>query len=126
MKYIFKVTPMGAPRMSRQDRFMGREVVTRYKAFGILLRNQALRQKFTLPDKISFTFTLPMPASWSGKKRERMIGTPHQQKPDIDNLIKAFMDGITYRDKLSDATVWYVNATKLWGEEGLIEVEDER
>lgn len=61
-------------------------------------------------------FVIPMPKSWSNVKKERMAGTPHQQKPDVDNLLKGLLDSC-YQD---DSCVWDVRATKIWGETGKI------
>ncbi|MCR4339433.1 MAG: RusA family crossover junction endodeoxyribonuclease, partial [Gemmatimonadaceae bacterium] len=41
---------------------------------------------------VTAEFRLPMPPSWSNKKRLAMIGQPHAQKPDIDNLLKAVLE----------------------------------
>ena len=49
-----------------------------------------------------------------------MTGKPHQSKPDIDNLIKAFLDALLD----DDAHVWDIRATKVWGTDGSIEVRD--
>ncbi|KNE88062.1 hypothetical protein PSTG_18543, partial [Puccinia striiformis f. sp. tritici PST-78] len=58
------------------------------------------------------TFVLPMPDSWSKKKRTEMAGKPHQQKPDKDNLEKALLDAIFEDDcRILDGRV-----TKVWGE----------
>ena len=64
-------------------------------------------------------FTLPMPKSWSKKKRENMRGRPHRQKPDVDNLCKALLDAL-YTD---DCVVWDIAIRKIWGDEGSIEIE---
>jgi Holliday junction resolvase RusA-like endonuclease len=61
-----------------------------------------------------------MPASWSQKKRAVMNGQAHQQKPDVDNMIKALMDAL-YAE---DAHIWDLRVTKLWGESGQILISD--
>ncbi len=60
---------------------------------------------------------MPMPKSWSKKKRAEMDSKDHRQKPDLDNLIKAFLDSVAEGD---DAFVSSLSATKLWGEKGRI------
>ena len=35
-----------------------------------------------------------MPKSWTKKKRQELEGKPMDQKPDLDNLEKAIMDGL--------------------------------
>jgi Holliday junction resolvase RusA-like endonuclease len=55
------------------------------------------------------------PKSWSGAKAKRMLGAPHTQKPDWDNLGKLVSDalnGIAYAD---DGQVASAQVTKLWG-----------
>lgn len=64
-------------------------------------------------------FVMPMPKSWSKKKRLLMNGKPHQQKPDLDNMIKAVQDALCDEDKF----VYDVHATKIWGENGTLSVE---
>lgn len=63
-------------------------------------------------------FGIPMPASWSAKKRGLMRGKPHEQRPDIDNLAKAFMDALCE----DDSYIWRLYAEKLWSDEGYLEV----
>jgi Holliday junction resolvase RusA-like endonuclease len=45
------------------------------------------------------------------------IGAEHAQKPDVDNLLKAFTDAL-WPDE--DSHVWDVRATKVWGSRGAI------
>jgi Holliday junction resolvase RusA-like endonuclease len=60
-----------------------------------------------------------MPASWSKKKREEMDRQPHQNKPDLDNLIKAFKDALLSED----SGVWkYGEMEKRWATRGFIVV----
>ncbi|MES0444989.1 MAG: RusA family crossover junction endodeoxyribonuclease, partial [Desulfobacterales bacterium] len=46
---------------------------------------------------------------------------PHQQKPDIDNLLKSLMDAIMKED----CAVWDIHPIKRWAREGAIEVWQE-
>jgi len=65
------------------------------------------------------TFVLPMPRSWSKKKKAQMDGKPHQQTPDADNIFKALGDAV----HKEDCIIWDVRITKLWGHEGSIRIE---
>lgn len=114
---IFNITPMGKPRQTRADKWKQRDVVLRYRAFC----DEVRLKKVTMPEAGShITFILPMPASWSQKKRAAMNGKAHQQKPDVDNMIKALMDAL-YAD---DAHIWDLRITKLWGVTGQILISD--
>ena len=64
-------------------------------------------------DSFEIEFHVQMPQSWSKKKKAEMIGKPHQQRPDLDNYLKAWKDSV-YEE---DAIVWRVKASKLWTEE---------
>ena len=65
------------------------------------------------------TFIMPMPKSWSKKKRAQMDGQPHQQTPDVDNLAKAALDSV-YEN---DCRVWDIRLVKRWGITGSIDIE---
>jgi Holliday junction resolvase RusA-like endonuclease len=45
-----------------------------------------------------------------------MRGKPHTQKPDVDNLCKAFNDAVLD----DDSAVWSQWGEKIWGDEGKI------
>lgn len=110
---IFTITPMGKPRMTRADKWKKRPEVMRYRAFC----DEVRLNNIPFPEAGGhITFILPMPQSWSKKKREQFNGKPHQSKPDFDNLIKALSDAI-FAD---DAHIWDCRVTKLWGEKGQI------
>ena len=49
-----------------------------------------------------------------------MNGAAHQQKPDIDNLTKSLLDAL-FDD---DSHIWDVRASKIWGYEGAIVVQE--
>jgi hypothetical protein len=61
-------------------------------------------------------FVLSMPKGWSKKKREAMNGKPHQNKLDLDNLLKALYDSVYEEDK----HIWDTRVTKIWGKNGKI------
>lgn len=112
----FDITPIGKPRMSQSDRWAHRPVVDAYYAFKDELNLKANLKRFSLPDQFEVVFHLPMPPSWSQKKRTQMEGRPHQQKPDLDNCVKSLLDCL----KPDDSTVWDIQARKLWAQEGRI------
>lgn len=108
------ITPMGKPRMTQRDVWKQRPVVMRYRAYCDELRYNL--PGYELTPALSLTFGIEMPKSWSKAKREQMRERPHQQKPDIDNLCKAFMDAF----KSDDSHVWALHAEKLWADKPYI------
>ena len=116
--YTFRVTPCPAPRMTQRDRWAKRPCVLRYFAYRETVQAQAVEQAFRLPADLSVTFILPMPESWSAKRRRLADGLVHQGRPDLDNLVKAFLDAMA----AEDGYVWRLRAEKRWGVEGKIRV----
>jgi Holliday junction resolvase RusA-like endonuclease len=113
-KYI--ITPVGKPRMTRSDKWKQRPPVIRYRMFC----DEARLHEIRVPESgAHITFVLPMPQSWSKKKRVAMDGQPHQQKPDLDNLTKSLLDAL-FED---DSHIWDTRTSKLWGETGMIVIE---
>lgn len=118
VRYVLNVVPTGKPRMTQRDKWQKRPAVLRYREFADRLRYEARRAGFSVPEAgLSLEFHIPMPPSWTKKKRRAMDGQPHQQKPDIDNLTKALMDALLP----DDSRVWSLDAqTKRWSTEGKI------
>ena len=115
---IFRIDPVAKPRMTQSDRWKQRPAVLRYRAFCDSLRLQAREEGFVLGDRVGIAFSVPMPASWSKKKKVEMNGTPCQSKPDLDNLCKSVLDALMAEDK----TVWKLQAEKRWSISGMIEI----
>lgn len=68
---------------------------------------------FDVPVEFLVEFHMPIPASFSARKRKMMIGTPHAKKPDSSNLIKFFEDiftGVLYTD---DRLIVKIKETKI-------------
>ena len=115
---MFNVEVMGKPRMTRADAWKKRPVVLRYWRYKDELRRQAKQLKYIPGYELNVSFFIPCPKSWSKKKVAEMAGKPHQQKPDIDNILKGFMDCLLDEDK----KVWNITANKYWmiGGQGII------
>lgn len=116
MIQVYDITPLGKPRQTNRDRWAKRPAVLRYRAF----KDEVRLRGVALPESgCRITFIIPMPDSWSKKKRAEHVGRPHQQKPDLDNLMKSLMDAIFEED----SAVWDARITKIWGEKGQIQIE---
>ena len=124
---LYDITPTPAPRQTRKDAWEPSPGVQRYRAF----RDEVgYKIKDLPPEFFHAIFLLPMPRSWSRKKRDLFFGHPHksggqpdgswvkEQKPDKDNLEKALVDAV-YRGR-DDSHVWNGASTKLWAHRGAI------
>ena len=119
--FIFAVEPVPKPRMTRSDRWNERPATSRYWAFKDELCYAANKGGYKVPAVLSVWFYLPMPQSWSKKKQESMYGKPHQSKPDLDNLLKAFKDALCEDDSYVHH---YIDVRKIWATRGRIEAWD--
>lgn len=117
---IILTNPMGAVRQTKRDKWKKRPVVERYHQFRDDLRYACKSNNFELGDTFEIIFYIPMPKSWSKKKMIKMYNTPHNQKPDIDNLVKAVMDALMTDDK----QVWKIKAEKRWSDLGSIMINN--
>jgi Holliday junction resolvase RusA-like endonuclease len=115
MRYL--IEPIGKPRMTQADKWKSRPCVVRYRKFKDAIR----LWRVVLPDNgADIKFVISMPKSWSKKRKKIMDGKPHQQVPDIDNLLKALLDSI-HKD---DRHIWHLaGMQKVWGLEGYIEIK---
>jgi len=74
------------------------------------------------PVAMQFFFFMPISKSISKKKKLLLLSKPHIKRPDIDNLIKFYLDvsiGLFYKD---DTQVYNVSATKLYSDKPKTEV----
>lgn len=126
------IEPMGAVRTTQKQMFADK----RYKKYigwkndiRILWNAELIKLgikpdefKFSEIKSITFVVTIPMSISLSKaqrKEREDRIDMPHQMKPDIDNMLKAFMDALMKEDSHVHTIG---RMTKIWGLHGHIKV----
>lgn len=114
---IYHIDPCPAPRQNRSDKWKKRPAVLRYRAF----RDEVRLHKIQInPFGDHIVFNIPMPKSWSKKKKIAMLGKPHRQKPDLDNLLKALLDAVF----AEDCGIWDISATKYWNTRGMIIIKE--
>lgn len=116
--FAIDIDPIGAPRQSRRDAWKPSPRVLRYRAWKDSFVAEANKAGWELGSELRVEFIIAMPDSWSKKKKTAMLGQPHQQRPDIDNLCKAVMDAFG----TEDGHVHSLTATKKWGERGMITI----
>ena len=113
---IIPITPIGKPRMTKADAWKQRPCVLKYWEYKNKLRE--LLPDYEVPEILSgIVFVLPMPTSWSKKKKDQHNNAPHKAKPDLDNIVKGFKDCLCKNDSYVHR---YDNISKVWGHEGQI------
>lgn len=97
-----------------------KKLVQKYWDYKRDVKRLAMLQLMVLPtNNIWVKFYLPMPESWSQKKKKKMCFELHESRPDADNLFKALTDGLMGEDK----TIADFRASKFWYDgEGHIEI----
>lgn len=75
----------------------------------------------SVPVSLEVVFHMPIAKSLSKTKQTAMLGEPHTQRPDLDNLVKIFdaLNGLIWKD---DTQIWKIHAEKRWAREGAIEI----
>ena len=112
---IYPITPVPKPWMTQRDKWAKRPAVMRYRAFA----DEVIMHGVKISESGSHvTFVMPMPKSWSGKKRQALDGQPHQSRPDVDNLCKALLDAL-YDE---DSHIHDIRISKVWGVDGDIRI----
>lgn len=86
-----KLRPSGLKRLLR---------IERYNNYKLEISAEAKRKGFKMPHQgASIKFFIPVPKSWTKKKKRQYHQTIHQSKPDLDNYLKALVDSICEEDK---------------------------
>lgn len=118
--YLFKIRPVPKPRMTRADAWKKRPCVVNYFAYKDKLKESIKKYNFQLSEWSSaYSFRIKMPKTWSKKKKEKFANKPHQQRPDLDNLLKGFWDAVLDED----CKIWRIlYAEKIWDYEDSIEI----
>lgn len=113
---VYPIIPVAAPRMTKGDKALYRKPVIKYMQFRNVLKAM-IKHDDVCWNPLSLQFCIPMPKSWSNKKKEEFNLQPHQNQKDLDNLVKAFKDGLCKKDGF----VWsYDMMSKVWAYEGSI------
>ena len=115
------ITPCAKPRMTKRDRWKKRPCVERYFAFRDQIHACADKLEGVQIFGSHFIFVIPMPKSWSKKKKAENFAQAHIVRPDSDNLLKGFFDSWL----AEDACVWDARASKFWGYTGAIIIREE-
>lgn len=68
------------------------------------------------PIRAYIKFYMPIPKNTSKKKTAQLINQPHIKRPDMDNLIKAVLDGLNGLAFIDDSQVFALTAERIYGD----------
>ena len=135
IEFLIPITPVAAsrPRVTRTHTYIPAKQKNYQKAIAKFYA-QSIKEAFDIPVSVKMCFIMPRPQNHfrTGKYKD-LLKDPnstiwHSKKPDIDNLVKLYIDGLTdggaWHD---DGIVSRITAEKMWcrhrGEEGGISTE---
>ncbi len=115
----YDVVPNTKPRQTRRDKWLKppRKCVAKYRAYSDAVNALDIQLPFGCHHIV---FCIPMPKSWSKKKKNESRYQKHQQTPDRDNLDKALLDSIYKHSEGGDQHIWDGRITKIWVDEGAV------
>lgn len=91
--------PAPRPRFSKYGTYNPKKYTDHKKAISALAKGVFTPTE--KPVKLIVFFYMPIPESWSKKKKLESVGKYHIFRPDADNLLKTIKDalnGIAYKD----------------------------
>lgn len=109
--------PKGRPRVTKSGYAYTPKRTKKYEDLIKWNFKLAKGEKLKGPLRAEFTFNFAMPKSWSKKKKLEMLGQPHTQRPDVDNLVKVIdaLNGLAFDD---DSQIYESHEIKLWANDG--------
>ena len=120
--FTVKIDPLGKPRMTQRDKRRGTQTqgVRRYVAwqreFVNALRLQDFYQIVNLHNmvRIDIRAMHQMPVGWGLKRKREMAARIMRQSPDADNVAKAIIDSIFYRQSANDKVIAIQTIEQRW------------
>ena len=115
--------PAPRPRFSKFGTYNSKKYTEYKEAIQMLVLSKKMPFFYTEALDLEVVFYMPIPESFSKKKRVALDGAYHVKRPDTDNLLKAFKDalnGTLYRD---DSQISSLYAKKLYSFTPRIEFE---
>lgn len=130
MTLLVKITPRGALRMNAKGKYGPRvKPYIQWKKDVQWIWRAACIEQGLSPNLIfetgvivgiDFGIPIPNPETKGISKEEKqrrlnLIGNPHQKKPDLDNMLKAFIDALYYGKEQDDCHIHTVGLMrKFW------------
>lgn len=118
------IKPMPYVRIDNKYNFRGSKRAGQYIKYKEDLQVIMRAKKYVPSDRLDMEFHVPMPKSWSLKKKKEMLLRPHAQRPDLDNYVKAVLDSFFYKQTGGDAGVHEIRARKVWSNNGCIHIKN--
>lgn len=103
------------PRMTRQGRAYTPAATVSFERTVGQYGMAACKAPIEGPCKLKVIAVFEPAKSWSKKKTQAAMWNPHTQKPDLDNCVKAILDGLNRIAFADDSQVCNIECEKMWG-----------
>ena len=115
--FVIPGKPFGKqrPRATRGGRMYTPAATVAFERIVGQIAMEHFQQPMTGAVELEIVATFTPAASWSAKKRAANLHRPHTQKPDIDNCLKAVLDGLNRVAFADDSQVSQITCRKVWG-----------
>lgn len=119
-----KPTGKARPRLSKYGTYTPTKTVN-YENFVKLCFIQKYKNFIPLETalKVKITACFEVPTSYSKKKKKELIGKPHTNKPDADNIAKIILDSLNQLAYKDDNLIAKLEVDKVYGEQAKVIVE---
>ena len=114
--------PKGRPRFRSMGNFVQTYTDSKTRDFEKTVAEASTQamgasEPLKTPLKVFLQFTLPIPASVTKKRLKSILDglEVHTKKPDLDNLVKATLDGMSEIVFDNDSQIVNISATKKYG-----------
>jgi len=119
----------GRPRFSTRGKFPVAYTPEKTKTYetevGMMAKAAIGASKALEGSLVAFIYvTFPVPPSYSKKRTEACLSDTekHTKRPDLDNVIKAVIDGMDKIVFFNDSQITSIHSTKVYGEVAKVEV----
>ena len=116
-----KAIPKGRPRFTKWGGTYTPDRTRNYEAMiGLKYKEKYKDEPSEKPMKVLMAFMFEPPKSLSKKRREELLLQEYTKKPDLDNLVKAVLDGLNGIAFKDDSQIIEIEARKLYGNKDII------
>lgn len=111
--------PKARPRLTRKGHAYTPKATRQYEAVVAEAARAAMDglEPLTGPVQAVLHFNMPIPKSWSKKAKKEALGEYHVKRPDLDNLVKAVIDGCEGVVYDNDSKIVRITALKSYSDE---------
>lgn len=123
MRYQFKIEPVAAsrPRVTKWATYYPKKYTQFREDISVICRHTNFNKiDEGVAIKVTMLLCIPMPKSWSKKKRAEHLGKYKVTKPDNDNYEKAVYDALNGHAWHDDSQIAWNDTKKIYAEEGEI------